>query len=260
MALIPSNNTSEDEKRADREARQQEALLREVDDALREDQFAEAAKRYGMPLGVLIVIGLAAFAGYLWWSGQQEAKLDRGSEQIVKAIDQLNAGNFDTADKSFAAIVKSGDSGAQAVAILAQAGIAEKQGKTAEAAKLYGQIAADKSAPEPYRDLATIREVALNYDKMKPEEVVERLKPLAAPGRPFFGSAGELLGAAYLEQGKKDLAGPLFAEISRDKNVPESLRSRARQLAGVMGVDAIDDVDKTLAEISSDSNGQGAAQ
>ena len=55
-------------------------------------------------------------------------------------------------------------------------------------------------------------------------------------------------------------AGPLFAAISKDKNAPASLRSRTRQLAGVLGVDAIDDVDKTLAEISAQNDSQGAPQ
>ena len=260
MALLPSSNKSAEEKRADRDARQQEALLREVDDALREDQFADAAMRYGKSIGTVVVIGLAGFAGYLWWSGQQEGKLESGSEAIVKAIDQLQAGNLDTADKAFAPLAKSGSNGAKLVARMTRAGIAAEQGRTAEAVKLYGEISADAKAPEPFRDLATIREIALNYDKMKPEEVVKRLKPLAAPGKPYFGSAGELLGAAYLDQGRDDLAGPLFAEISKDKDVPESMRSRSRQLAGVMGIDAIDDVDKTLAEIATENQGQGASQ
>ena len=75
-----------------------------------------------------------------------------------------------------------------------------------------------------------------------------RLKALAVPGNPWFGSAGELVGMAYLKQGKPDLAGPLFASISRDKDTPETLRRRARQLAGLLGVDAIDDVAKAAAE------------
>lgn len=260
MALIPRSNQSEEEKRAERDARQQEALLREVDDAVREDQFALAAQRYGVPVAALVVIALALFGGYLWWSSHQEAKLETNSEAIVKALDQLDAGNLDTAYKAFAPLADSANNGDQTLGKLMQAGIAAKQGKTDVAVKAYAAVAADKNAPGPYRDLATIREVALDYDKMKPEEVVKRMKPLAQPGKPFFGSAGELLGAAYLDQGHKDLAGPLFAAISKDKNVPKSLRSRSRQMAGVLGVDAIEDVDKTLAEISTKDNGPGAAQ
>src|SRR6185369_2617984 len=93
-----------------------------------------------------------------------------------------------------------------------------------------------------YRDLATIREVALGFEAMPADQVVARLKPLAVPGKPFFGNAGELLGVAYMKQNRNDLAGPLFAAISRDKTVPDSLRRRTRQMAGLLGVDAVDDV------------------
>jgi hypothetical protein len=77
--------------------------------------------------------------------------------------------------------------------------------------------------------------------------VIARLKPLAEPGNPWFGNAGELVGIAYMKQGHNDLAGPLFAAISRDKDAPVSLRRRARQMAGLLGVDAIDDVAKAAA-------------
>src|SRR5690606_8200865 len=127
-----------------------------------------------------------------------------------------------------------------------KAGIAVQQGRNAEAAKLFAAIAADSSAPQPLRDLATIREVAVNFDTMKPDDVISRLKPLAMPGNPWFGSAGELVGLAYLKQGKRDLAGPLFAAIAKDESLPDTLRARARQLAGLLGYDAISDVDKIV--------------
>jgi hypothetical protein len=257
VALIPSN-LSPEEKRAERDARQQEALLREVDDAVREDQFAYLVMNYGKQIGALVVVGLAVFGAWLWWSSHQDANLARHSEEIVKGLDQLDAGNLDTADKAFAPLAEDGGKGARTVAKFVRAGIAAQRGKPADAAKLYAEIAADGGTPEPYRDLATVREVALNYDTMKPADVVARLKPLAQPGKPYFGSAGELLGAAYLDQGRKDLAGPLFAAISKDKDVPQSLRSRSRQMAGVLGVDAIEDVDKTLAEVTA-NNGPAAA-
>ena len=42
--------------------------------------------------------------------------------------------------------------------------------------------------------------------------------------------------------------GALFAQIAKDQTAPESVRSRARQMAGVLGVDAIEDVEALLAE------------
>ena len=257
MALTPSKNLTEAEKRAQRDASEQNVLLREVDEAVRQDQLTDFAQQYGKPLIAVIVGGLALFGGWLWWHAHSESKLEETSEQIVKATDQLDAGNLDTADKAFAQLEGGTSVGAQTVAKLARAGISLRQGKPDGAARLYAEVAADTSAPKPYRDFATLREVSLKYEKLKPADVVARLKPLAVPGSPFFGSAGELLGAAYLDQGRRDLAGPLFAAIAKDKNVPESLRSRSRQLAGLMGVDAIEDVGKTLDELRS-QGAQGA--
>jgi len=53
-----------------------------------------------------------------------------------------------------------------------------------------------------------------------------------------------------MKQNRNDLAGPLFAAISRDKTVPDSLRRRARQMAGLLGVDAVDDVNAAAAGLT----------
>ena len=50
--------------------------------------------------------------------------------------------------------------------------------------------------------------------------------------------AGDMVGISYMKMGKNDLAGALFAAIAGDESVPETIRSRIVQLAGIMGVDA----------------------
>jgi hypothetical protein len=155
-------------------------------------------------------------------------------------------------------LAKESDDGTGTVARLLQAAIAARQGNAATATALYGQVIADSNAPKPFRDLATVRDVALRFDTMKPEDAVARLRPLAAPGNPWFGSAGELLAAAYLRQNRKDLAGPLLVAIARDKTLPDSLRARTRQLAGLLGFDAIDDIARPTAEDPGPQSGPGA--
>jgi hypothetical protein len=113
--------------------------------------------------------------------------------------------------------------------------------------RLFAAIAADETAPQAYRDLAAIREVSLRFDAMTPQQVIDRLKPLAVPGNAWFGSAGELVGMAYLKQGKPELAGPLFAAIGKDEAMPNTLRSRMRQIAGQLGYDAGSDIPETPA-------------
>ncbi|MDE2436672.1 MAG: tetratricopeptide repeat protein [Sphingomonadales bacterium] len=223
----------------DRLAAQQDGFMREVDEALREDQMVGAFKRYGKSVGLSIMAGLAALGGYLFWDHQQKDAAGERSEKTILALEKYTAGpaSAEGAVKDIAPLTKDGPAGSKAVAAMLTAAITQQQGKSEDAAKAYAAIAADSSVPQPYRDLATLREVSIHFDSMPPQQAVDRLKSLAVPGNAWFGSAGELLGLAYLKQNKPDLAGPMFAAIAKDKSVPESLRARARLVAGQLGAD-----------------------
>lgn len=247
MALTPKNELSREEKLAARKSAEEEALLREVDDAVRHDDLAGFAARYGKPLVGLLIVGLGAFGGYLWWDDQRETALETTSEELVKALDQLEAGNLDTADTALAPIAE-GEGGAAALAKMQRAGIAMQRGDIAAAVTLFDEVAGDESVSATLREAAAIRSVNANFDNLDPQQVIDRLKPYATPGNPWFGSAGELVAMAYLEQDKPELAGPLFAEISKADNVPDTLRSRMRQMAGYLGVDAIEDIDEIIGD------------
>lgn len=242
MALPPDKNSTAQDKNAARLAAQQDVFLREVDDALRQDQVEGFVANYGKPLAVAIVLGLTAFGGWLYWDHRQAARIEANSEAFTQALDRVQAGSLDDAKAKLMPLAADGSDANATSARLMLAGIALEQSRKADALKLYRQVAADEKAPQPLRDLANVREVTADFDAMKPQDVVDRLKPLAAPGNPWFGVAGELVGMAYLKLGRQDLAGPLFAAIARDEGVNDGLRSRARQLAAVLGVDAVDDV------------------
>ncbi|RKF21007.1 hypothetical protein D6851_08635 [Altericroceibacterium spongiae] len=249
MALRPNRNQDPADKAANRQAAEHEVLMREVDEAVRQDQMADIGRKYGLPIIVIIVVALLGFGGWLWWDSHQEGGLEADSEQLVKALDNIDANNLDEADETLTPLSQDSSKGMTAAADMLRAGIAMQQDKPAEAAKLFDAMAADDSLPEIYRNLATIRSVSITFDDMKPQQVIDRLKPLAVPGEAWFGSAAELVGMAYLEQGKKDLAGPLFASIAKDENAPQGLRSRTRQMAGMLGYDAVEDVDETLQQL-----------
>ena len=244
MALPPTNTPSNPDGPADpRAAAQQDVFMREVDDALREDELKTLFQRYGKPLGAALVLGLTGLAGYLWYESSTRQASEELSERAIIALDKLEAGNIPAAQADYQALAKDGSDGSKAAAAMTRAAIMVQQGKTEDAAKAFAAIAADSGVPQAYRDLATIREVSLRFDAMQPQQVVDRLKPLAVPGNAWFGSAGELVGMAYLKMGKPDQAGPLFAAIGKNTDVPNTLRSRMRQVAGQLGYDAgTDDV------------------
>ncbi|WP_379549714.1 tetratricopeptide repeat protein [Qipengyuania sp. DGS5-3] len=250
MAKEPTIPTAaeREEAAARRKAAEEEALLREVDEAVRQGDLQSFADNYGKQTVAAIVLLLAAFGGFLFWQNQQDGAREVDSETLVGALDQVNAGNLQTGFDQLETLAGEDKGAASANAQMLRAGIASQEGRTDEAVAAFAELADNEKAPAELRDLARIREVAAGFDTMDPADVVAKLKPLAAPGNPFFGSAGELVAMAYLEQGNNDEAGALFAQIAKEESTPESLKSRARQMASLLGVDAIEDVDALLEE------------
>ena len=240
-----------------------EVLIREIDEAVREDAVLDFLRNHGIKVLGGVAVLIAAMGGYMLWDNNRESGLEAQSETLISALDYANQRDFKTADEKAASLLADGSSaGARTAARFLQAGAALEQGETAKATTIFKAIASDDSAPPVLRDLARLRDVSTNFDQLKPADVIAQLAPLAKPDNAFFGSAGELVAMAHLEAGNKAAAGKLFADIAKDEDQPETLRSRARQMAGLLGVDAIVDVEQLLKDegvAPSGGNGGSAA-
>lgn len=217
-----------------------EAFLREVDDAVRQDQLLTLWQRYGRVAVAAVILGLAAFAGWLYWQSHSSTRSGEVAEEMSKVLDTVSGGGTPDA-KQVDSLTQASQPGYRATALLAKAAVAQQKNKPAEAIAIYKAMVADTGLDQPYRDLALVRQTTLEFDSLKPEEVVARLKPLAIAGDPWFGSAGEMTAIAYMKMRKQDLAGPIFAALAKDVKVPRTIRSRARQMAGLLGIDAVDE-------------------
>lgn len=211
-----------------------EQFLREVDEELRRDQALSLWKRWGRWAVIGVVAALAALAGVLFWQSWQNSTAGTEGEKLTLALDKLGEGKTQGIKADLQPLTTSSAEGMRAAAKLTLAAMALKDNDTKGAAAQYGAIAADTSLDKPYRDLALVRQTAAEFDTMAPAAVVARLKPLAVPGNPWFGSAGEMVGIAYIKMNKPDLAKAMFAAMAADKGVPESINSRVGQLAQVL--------------------------
>lgn len=220
--------------------RAEQVFLREVDEAVREDQLKYFAARYGLWIVAVVVIGLGSLAGWIFYQNSQNEDSGLRSEEYVAAIDSIRQNNLDGAATALEPLMEANQDGYRAAAQLLQANIALEKNDPKKAIEGYGKVVADDSLPQPFRDLALIRKTTAEFDTLKPQQVIDRLKPLAVPGNPWFGSAGEMVALSYLNMNKSDLAGPLFAQLAKDESVPATIRSRALQMAGVEGIDAVE--------------------
>ena len=215
-----------------------ETFVREVDENLRRDQLRDMAKAYGKWIVVAVILFLVAVGGYLFWKDRQSKQATEQSEAMSAAIDKAAAGDIKGASDALTPLTESSNDVVRASSQLAKAALALRQNDRKAAIDIYKQLAADDGLSQAYRDLATVRGTMTEYDQLKPDEIIARLSPLAQPGKPFFGTAGEMVALAMLSKGDRNSAGQMFAKIAADRQVPESIRSRAVQFAGSLGVDA----------------------
>lgn len=215
-----------------------EAFLREVDENLRRDQAQAFAKRYATMIAGAALLFLAAVGGWLYWQDRQAKAAAADSETLNAALTDIGAKRTATVGPTLDKLADSSSEGIATEARLSQAALALGSGNRASAIAIYRSVADDSGLAAPFRDLAALRLVALEFDTIKPEAVIARLEPLTKPGNPWFGSAGELTALAMLKQGRKAEAGRLFGAIAADNQVPDTIRSRAVQIAGTLGVDA----------------------
>ena len=222
MALTPKDN---------------EAFYREVDEELRREQVQHLFRRYGLLFAAAILLFLGGLGAYLWWQHQQQAEAAQQAEKLVAIFGDINAGKAKEVAGQLDTLAKEGNEGYRAAASLTKAALAVEAGDDAAALAAYKRVAADEDLGAPYRDLALLRQTALEYDKLAPAVVIERLRPLAVSGNPWFGSAGEMVALAYMKQQKPELAAPIFAAIAKEDSVPSTIRSRAQQMAQALGAD-----------------------
>jgi len=229
VALSPTNNA---------------ALLQEVDDAVRKDRLDSIWERFGRWIVAGVIAALLAFGGYLYWGHLQQTERGEQAEALIGAFDKLKSGQPTAATNEFAKLESEGGDAYRAIAIFQQANMKAERGDLKAAAALMGKAAADSKLDPSLRDLALVRQTAFEFDTLKPEAVIARMKPLVDAKDPvssWFPSAAELSAIAHYQLGQYKQAGELYGRIAKLPDMPRSLQSRSVQMAGMLGVDAVAD-------------------
>jgi hypothetical protein len=248
LALSPTDNT---------------ALLQEVDEAVRKDRLDSIWKNYGRWIVVAVIAAVLAFGGYLFWNHMQETKRGEQAEALLAAFDKAKTNQPRTATAELEKLVADGGPAYRAAALIQQANLKAQTGDLKAAAALTAKVAGDTKVDQSLRDLALIRQTAFEYDTLKPETVIARMKPMVDakdPASSWFASAAELSAIAHYQLGHFDQAGALYGRIAKLPGVPQSLQSRSVQMAGMLGVDAVADRADESAKAETKGATQGAAK
>jgi hypothetical protein len=223
---LPPTNSAED------------VFVREVDEELQKDQMLGIWRQWGRWIVGALAAIIIGWGGFLYWQHRQMEAAGVQGEKFTRVMDSLQASNDAGVASELTDIEKAANGGYKAPAALVRAGVAVSKNDTKTAITAFKSVVDDPDAPQAWRDLALIRQTAVEFDTMKPEAIIARLKPVAVSGNPWFGSAGEMTAMAYLRMNKPDLAGRLFADMAKNESVPETIRSRSAEMANALGVEA----------------------
>lgn len=215
-----------------------ETFIREVDENLRRDQAEAIARRYGKWFVAAAILILLAVAGYLYWQNRQKEQAAANSETFNAILTDLGQQKTQDVPQRLDALAANANDSMAASARLTRAALAIEQGDRAMAIAQYKQVSDATGAPQAYRDAATVRMTQLEFDGLKPDEVIARLQSLAVKENPWFGTAGELTALAMLKANRRSQAAQLLAAVAAEPTVPVSIRGRTGELASSLSAPA----------------------
>ena len=208
-------------------------IFREIDEELRRDNLLKLWSRYGRYIIALAVFALVVAGGIVAWRDHQLSERLAQSARYAGALTLARDGKEADAVKVFAAIGREGG-GYAILASFQQAALLAKSGDRDAAVAAYDRIAATSALDPSLRGLAVLLSVMQRMPEADPHDTIDRLAPLTASGNPWRPSAIELTALARLKLQDKSGALDLFKSLADDPATPQSLRSRAAEMAAAL--------------------------
>jgi hypothetical protein len=208
-------------------------LFDEVDEEVRREQLKKLWDRYSIYIVAAALLIIAAVGG---WRGYQYLEAKKAAEAgaaFDKAVELSEQNKHAEAEAAFNDLAAKAPSGYRMLARLRAAAEAANRDPQA-AAKLYDEIAADRSVAASDQDLAKVRAAALLLETASYPGMLARLEPATGPAAAFRHTARELLALSALRVNDTAAARRWLEVIAADGETPPSLRSRAEAMQALL--------------------------
>jgi hypothetical protein len=212
------------------------SFFREVDEAVRQDQYKALWDKYGVFILVLAALLVAGVAGYKGWTYWQQRQAQEAGNKFTQALALENGGDAAKAREVFAALAEDGPEGYSVLSRFQIAAADAKAGETEKAVASYDALATDGSVDPILQGLATLQAATLRLDNADYAEMDRRLKGLIDTNSAWRFTARELLGLSAYKNGDMRAAETQFSALLSDPATPPNLRDRANvMLALIVG-------------------------
>jgi hypothetical protein len=208
-------------------------LFDEVDEEVRREQLKKLWDRYSIYIvagALMIIAAVGGWRGYQYLEAQKAAEAGAAFDAAIELADQNKHAE---AEAAFDKLATTAPSGYRMLARLrAAAEVAARDPKAG--AKLYDEIAADRSAGTEQQDLARVRAAGLLLDTESYPDMLQRLEAATKPEATFRHSARELLALSAWHANDTTAARQWLDMIANDGETPSAMRSRAEALQALL--------------------------
>ena len=208
-------------------------LFDEVDEEVRREQLKKLWDKYSIFIiaaAILVVAAVGGWRGYEYLEAQKAAEAGAAFEAAIELAEQKKSTE---AEAAFDKLATTAPAGYRMLARLRAAGeVAARDPKAG--AKMYDELAADRSIGTEQQDLARIRAAGLLLDTETYPNMLQRLDAAAKPDATFRHTARELLALSAWRANDATAARQWLDMIANDGETPSAMRQRAEALQALL--------------------------
>jgi hypothetical protein len=204
-----------------------DAIFREVDDEVRQDEYKKLWDKYGKYAGTVAMLFVGAVAA---WQGYQYYQQKQAEDASVFYFDALKKASDGKNDDALASLAQVHHIGYSQLAQLQQAAIFAAKGDVEKAVGAYDAFAADAKSDLAMADLARIRAGYLLVDTQSPDQLLTRLGRFDKDDALWHNEAREIFGLSAWRVKDFTMADRYFNAILTDKNSSGAMKQRAEMM------------------------------
>ena len=205
-----------------------DSFFREVNEEIRQDRVKALWTRFGAYILAAIAIVLLATIAVVAWDRYEASLASASGDRYLAALKLAQSGKPDEAVTQLRTIADNGYGAYPDLARMSIGAVLADEKKPAEAVAVFDKVANDPGAPQPMRDMASIRAAYILVDTGSLAEVRDRVERLSGDSEPLRFPAREAIALAAWKAGDTDTAKPLFQKLVDDQGTPNGIRTRAR--------------------------------
>jgi hypothetical protein len=208
-------------------------LFDEVDEEVRREQLKKLWDRYSIYIIAAALLIIAAVGGWRAYQYLEAKKAAEAGAAFDAAVELSEQNKHAEAEAAFNKLATSAPSGYRMLAKLRAA--AEVAARDPQAgARMYDDIAADRTVGAEQQELARIRAAGLLLDTSSYPSMLQRLEVATKPDATFRHTARELLALSAWRANDTAAARQWLDMIANDAETPSAMRSRAEALQALL--------------------------